>query len=485
MNYSGNNENNNQILDNSYNLGFNSNENENNIINQNNPNNLNYINQINMNPISQMHANQPIMNQMDYNQINMDQMNNNQINMNQMNNNNQINMDQMNNNNQINMDQMNNSQSNMNLLNSNEFNNIQINNNQDNMNTPFGCEMNNTPMDNNQIFNNINQMNDNNQINMNSINCNNMNQINNKQANMNNVNQYNLTPGVDMNNFYVDECPEIKEEEKKLIIFSRNDKNKIGVKIPKSFKNNKLYSIAEKYKMYKYSEMLLFHKGNYYLVNNETPIDKILNGDEIVIAENLDSFDGSNYKKYSEKYSGESKINVIFTSSLGKKRVMPFIADTTIKEIIKIYFIEEKIPENARKNYKFLHSSNSLDINDESTLREKSTDLQFLVEVNEIKHRKSIKGKKIKISIKNNYKLISEFEVGTLEKIKDFYQEVENTFLIDKGHIEKATINGKEINKDDERTFGDFGIKKDSTCKVKFQNDIDDIFSKIKNCLII
>lgn len=459
MNDFQNNENNNQILDN-------------NIINQNN---INYINQIDMSPMNQMVENQPVTNQIDDNQINMNQMNNNQIFTNQIND----------------------GQANMNMINYNEFNNNLLNN-QDNMNTPLDYEMNNnpksdnqnynyinlinnTPMDSNQNYNNINQIN-NTPMNVNTLCYKDMNQINNNQFNMNNLNQYNLTPELNMDNIYLDEYPEIKEEEKKLIIFSNNDKKKIKVKIPKSFRSNELYSIAEKYKMYKYSDIQLFH-NEVYLNNKEIPIDKIQDGDEIVIAENLESINSSYYKEYNDgKYRNKPKINVIFTF-LGNKKVMPFIEDTTIKEIIKIYFIEEKIPEKAIEKFNFLHSSNSLNINDESTLREKSSSgLEFLVEVNETKQIKSFKGKKIKISVKVNKKIISEIYVGTLDKIADFYYELENSPLIGKDIIEKVMINGKEIKKYDERTFDVLGIRKDSSCNIKYKSDN---YSLFKNCLII
>jgi hypothetical protein len=318
---------------------------------------------------------------------------------------------------------------------------------------------------------------------MNNLDQNNQNNLT-PDLNVNNSNQnnqYSITPDLNMNNFYIDEYPDIKEL-KKLIIFSRSDKEKIKVKIPISFRNNKLYLTAEKFKIYKYSEISLFHNGN-YLDNNETPIDKILNGDEIVIVENLEKdINCSYYKEYSKKYSNMPKINVIFIKSSGNKRVMPFIADTTIKEIIKIYFIEEKIPEKEKENYEFFNSLNNLNINDESTLGEKTLNLEFLVNVNEIKQINSFKGKKIKISIKNNQKLIREIHVSTLDKIADFYHKLENISSIDKNNIENVIINGKEIKKDDKRTFDGLSIRKNSICNVKFKNDNHRL---LKNCLII
>jgi len=147
------------------------------------------------------------------------------------------------------------------------------------------------------------------------------------------------------------DCYPNNKELKKYIYFIRNiDGQRIGVKIPFSLKSEELYQAAENYKLYKYSDLKLFYKNN-YLKEDETPIGLISDGEEINIVEELDDIDFK-YQSYLSKNANNKKINIIFSFTDGFKRSMIFTLDTTVKEMIKIFFYENRIPEK-KMNFNF------------------------------------------------------------------------------------------------------------------------------------
>ena len=81
-------------------------------------------------------------------------------------------------------------------------------------------------------------------------------------------------------------CKEEKEKRKE-IIFIKSDFSKIRVRIPSYIRKNELYYIAGKFKCIKYSTIKLFHDTE-ILLNDDTSIDSISDGDYIKINENLD-----------------------------------------------------------------------------------------------------------------------------------------------------------------------------------------------------
>ena len=140
---------------------------------------------------------------------------------------------------------------------------------------------------------------------------------------------------------------------KKCIYFIRSEDGKrFGIKIPYFLKSYELYQIAEKYQLYKYSDLELFYKNN-YLKEDETPIGLISNGEEINFIE-------------------KKKENcVMFYFETGDRKVMSFTLDTTVKEMIKMFCSENRISEKEKSEIRFLFDAETLDFNDNSTLFEK------------------------------------------------------------------------------------------------------------------
>lgn len=135
-----------------------------------------------------------------------------------------------------------------------------------------------------------------------------------------------------------DEFPEIKEPKKCIYFINNNNGQRFGILIPYSLKSNKLYSIAKKYKFCKYSDLKLFQKNN-YLREDETPIDLISFGDEINIVEDLYDIDLTYYQSYLSKNNKKEMIYVMFNIiNSERKKHMKFTLETTVKEMIKMFF---------------------------------------------------------------------------------------------------------------------------------------------------
>ena len=476
--------------------------------------------------IHSVNKNQKNMTEID-NQFNNNMMNLNQMN-NQFNNNSMMNMNQGDDefNNMMNMNQDNN-QFNNNMMNMNQnesqFNNNMMNMNQDN--SQFNNNMNNMNQDNSQFNNNMmnmnqdnNQFNNNNMINMNQDNQFNNNSMmimnnqfnNNGMMNMNQINdQYNnnnqnnerrnsmglkypenfgefnfdniksgLSRQRTQSNIFenkitlfdeeIDAYPYIKEE-KKLIIFERNDKKQVRVKVPASLRNNELYSTAKKYKINEYSDMDLFYNNNILKID-DSPIDKISDGGKVVIVEILDELNNSIYEKeYLPTLKANNVINIIFKFSSGKKKSMVFSKKTKIKEMLKIFFQESKILEKAKKHYRITYDSKELNLNDDSLIGDIIIYDGAIVNVDQIEE-KYVQGKQLKVSLKNKNNPLLDVKTGTLETIKSFYYNLETNILSNK-KIKKVIIKGKAINKDDESTFASYDIRNDFTCNILFMGD--------------
>ena len=189
------------------------------------------------------------------------------------------------------------------------------------MNNPNFYNINQNLMNPNLIIPNINQnfaqLNPNMIPNMNQINQNmianmniNMNQINqNMVPNLNdiNLNMGQLNLNRDQNNNNNEEIEDVLpyiDEPKMVLKFSNissiKDGTYIKVKLPKSITKSDLYSIAKKYQVDFYSDILL-SCNNYLLKNDDTSIEGIEEGSIINIIEDVDFPDGAYYKALMEK----------------------------------------------------------------------------------------------------------------------------------------------------------------------------------------
>ena len=262
---------------------------------------------------------------------------------------------------------------------------------------------------------------------------------------------------------------EIKEEKKKIVFTRVLDNKSFKVLIPCSLRKNDLYGAASRFKKFEFSLIQLFHKDK-FLNSDETKIDCINESDEIKIIEVLLGVDFSYYNSYLSKHENEEKINITFYWD-GRKILIQSTINTTIKEMINLFFNKEYIPECERKNFNFLYGGEKLDVNDDIIKNKIKDPSKFpLITVYNNSHSLyGYNGKNIIALIKINGNLIATRIFGTLELIKNFYKSIENSYCLDILNILKFKINGKEIKKDDERTLSCIGIREEFTCDIEYK----------------
>ena len=145
---------------------------------------------------------------------------------------------------------------------------------------------------------------------------------------------------------------EIKEEKKQIVFTRVLDNKSFKVLIPYSLRKNDLYGAACQFKKFDYSQMQLFHKDT-FLNSDETKIDCINEGDEVKIIEVLFGVDFTYYDSYHSKHENEEIINITFCCQDGRKRVFHSTLNTTIKEMVNLFFNKMYIPECERENFFF------------------------------------------------------------------------------------------------------------------------------------
>ena len=272
-------------------------------------------------------------------------------------------------------------------------------------------------------------------------------------------------------NYIEDVYEYIKEPKKKVIFLRVLDNKSFNILIPCSLRKNELYCTARYYKKFEYSEIQLFHNEK-FLNNDETSIDCINEGDEIKIIEQLHGIDFSYYDLYLSKHKNEHLINIILISNRKNNKCFHFTLNTSIEEMLKIFFNELCIPENQRKENYFLFSGKRLDFYDKSTLFQKGIENGGLIYVcrnNNINHQNLKKGIYLEVLIKDKNKIIGNVFTGTLHPIKEFYKFIDVNYF--KCRLKKIIINGKEFQKDDERTFSSLGIRENFICNVELNEN--------------
>ena len=217
----------------------------------------------------------------------------------------------------------------MNILNRNQYNTFSMNSNNNSNN-----QINMTEYNQQYNYNTINYDQNNTQFYDNNNNQNNFMNNNNIRMSLNYTNPqnnsyYNLYNNSRLMRQYSE--PNLLEpkdvyyyinEEKKVIIFERNDQRQFRVKVPLSLRNNELYYTAIKYKINEFSDMDLFYDNN-LLNNDDSSINNIPNGGKVIIVENLDEIKTSYYRKeYLPNLPRDDIINIIFRYSFGKTASM-------------------------------------------------------------------------------------------------------------------------------------------------------------------
>ena len=385
----------------------------------------------------------------------------------------------------------------MNGINSNQFNTFSFDNNNSINMTHYNSQYNFNYFNNFNNFNTVNYnqnsnqcFNGNNQINfMNNSFIMNMNYNNtiNNYFNLNN-NTRGLRRQMSATNILEvkDPYPDIHEA-KILIIFERNDKIQHKVKVPLSFRMVELYYTAVEFKINKYSKMELFY-NNKYLKEDDKRINIISNGDKVIMAENLDELNNSIYKNlYQPNLSSGDIVNIIFNFSFNNKiKTMAFSKKTKIRDMFKMFYQENGIIGKGKQFYKFLLNSNTLNVDDNSPLGNLFNSDGKTIIVDYINELNVIKGKKLEVEVRNKRKKLSKTTIGTLNKIKDLYFKLEQNYTNHRT-IQRISIKGKEVRRDDERTFFSINVRENFKCIIHFRDDdeIERENNRDNHCIII
>ena len=283
-----------------------------------------------------------------------------------------------------------------------------------------------------------------------------------------------------------DPYPDIHEA-KILIIFERNDKIQHKVKVPLSFRMVELYYTAVEFKINKYSKMELFY-NNKYLKEDDKRINIISNGDKVIMAENLDELNNSIYKNlYQPNLSSGDIVNIIFNFSFNNKiKTMAFSKKTKIRDMFKMFYQENGIIGKGKQFYKFLLNSNTLNVDDNSPLGNLFNSDGKTIIVDYINELNVIKGKKLEVEVRNKRKKLSKTTIGTLNKIKDLYFKLEQNYTNHRT-IQRISIKGKEVRRDDERTFFSINVRENFKCIIHFRDDdeIERENNRDNHCIII
>ena len=187
------------------------------------------------------------------------------------------------------------------------------------------------------------------------------------------------------------------------------------VKIPKLITQYDLYTVANLYKLYNNSNILLAHK-NKILKKDESSIDCISDNDNLIIIEQRYFPDDSYYNSLMKKSSNNFH-NVHLSLNNGKRLHKSFPNDITIVEICKTFYL---ILGSSNNDY-FIYDLNTIDLNDKRKLEEFPNDLSL--EIIQY-HLKSLGinalGKQINITIYSNEITFTShhYRIGILNNIK-------------------------------------------------------------------
>jgi hypothetical protein len=388
----------------------------------------------------------------------------------------------------------NNPQNQMNNINYMNQNSYMNNMNQNQYMQPYSnmnYMQNNIGYNNNNIYMNMNPnknyvgMNQNNQFqNNNNIYPNQNNNLNNQTKNENDMNYQNQINQINQNipsdkkeqkDIYEDLYPDIGGD-KINITFKLFEHTEKKVKIPTIFQNSELYYTADKIKnpyLYKFTDLKkIILSINDKEIKNDNSLIGLKNEDIIVIKDNQAYYN----KNINNKNQSKTKLNIHFKQGPVEISKLFFPVDFTFDKMCMEFFFKNNIQESNKNNFLFKYEGKFIKSDSKDTLfkyklRNNSTIEIIIKDANKKYPGREIKGKII--DEKNN--LIFNIMAGTLQKIKDFYEELKvekpanlpffDKFVINPGMNEvEFKIDNKKLN--DERTFLSIGINNDFTCKV-------------------
>ena len=272
--------------------------------------------------------------------------------------------------------------------------------------------------------------------------------------------------------------------EKINIIFTMPNNEKKGLKIPSNFTNKELYYTAyyllkkKENEEFEYDNLLKLFL-NKILLNNDDSIEILKNNDKIEIKqyEILSCLDFSDLIKESK-----SKIKKAFSfKDINDQSInIGLPDDITITEMIdhinSIYnnfFDSNRVTCEICFNNKILEKKNK-HIKEVNRFRKLKDDhIDIIIKIKNKVCLKKKPGSIFKVKIFENHnknKPISEIPFGTLEKIKEFYEDLKHELTKKKKKIENFApsfeIEGQklDLDKTDERTFFSIKVKNDFIC---------------------
>jgi hypothetical protein len=255
------------------------------------------------------------------------------------------------------------------------------------------------------------------------------------------------------------------EEEKIIIKFINRDKVLYNVQIPVSINKNDLYSIAQNYKSFYLTKILLIH-NNSILDRDESSINIIANGDTIIIVEDRYYQDNSYYNSLQENNNIEHMINVRLLEETRQLCGFP---------IINLYFPPYITFSQMMKAiyFKFDRDDRDLSLGDYSyvNLNDKIQEIfgnRTIVDIVVYIHGVLLGGV-LNIYGKQIYLHFPKFTIntGVLNSNKKLIKDIERQ---ESKIVKKININGKELNIGKEKSLLSFGIKEDcQNCKVEFE----------------
>jgi hypothetical protein len=378
-------------------------------------------------------------------------------------------------------------------MNSQYNNNNNNNYNGNNLNDQYNNNNDLNNQCNNNIMNNqFNQnMNNNNLINYQNNN-NNMNNPNFNQSNINqnknlNSNKYNNPTNVLMtqnkkdSSIYEDIYSYIKGDPYRITFITQKGSKKFS--IPSSLRNNELYYIADKInnpEFFEYSDvnfikLFCVNNNNKIFIPNDDNFIGYLNDSQILIEETKIC------------YNSELMVNIFFKSDKEKKITVIIPYNFTVKELINAFFNKNKIAQHNQKYFLFFLENKALKITDNEINKEGINDghiinfeAKTLCNDYNYKYLKSnCPGKRINAFLKDkkgksNLNLV--IFAGTLQQIKNFYQELMKYLSQQKIEFEGAPIiyyqnKSLELDENNENAFSSYGIRNDFICLIDVKID--------------
>ena len=235
----------------------------------------------------------------------------------------------------------------------------------------------------------------------------------NNKIQINNLINYLFNPDIEFLN-KTDEFKYITHDKRrKRIKFIFNSSFRCLMDIPIFFTNKELYSIAEIYKSFYSTNIILIH-NNKILKDDESSLDEISNNDIIWIIEDRLYPDNSYYLSLQNKFSGKPKLNIFVGFREGIVENFILSEEVTIHELIRA-IVEKK--GYAIKDCKFSYNGRAFEQDDKRKIKEVMPSGGRIYCHISGAVRRWLLGKQIKAITQYN----TAFEVGTLNPIKNLF----------------------------------------------------------------